>query len=295
MKTLRALGKRLLFPPLALVPPLIVLAAGLLIHVFAGGLDGTPLAYAVYTFSAYALLIACTSVPAALAMGRRIRQNEQIGRFLSDYAFRTRMALRLGLLLNLAFAVFKFAAGCLYASYWLSALGFYYAVLALMRFFLLRRIRRSDAQPGAFDPIAPYRAYRLTGAMMFVLNAVMSVIIFQVIRDNRTYSYPGSFIYAFGAYAFYKITMAVVNLVRRRRQDDPLLSAARHLNLAVAMMSVFSLQTALLSAFGGEDGAFRLLINAASGAVICAGILFIAVMMVIRGNRAIRALQIHNF
>ena len=85
--------------------------------------------------------------------------------------------------------------------------------------------------------------------------------------------------------------MAAVNLILRRRRDDPLFAAARCLNLATAIVSVFSLQTALLSAFGTEKPAFRLIANAASGTAVCAAILLMAVMMVRTGSRSLRSLQ----
>lgn len=285
-----SLGRRLLFPPLPLVALTVLTAAVLLNYVFLRGQEDTPLAYAAYTLSAYALMIACTAAPGAIRALKRIQgQNEYIHRFVSDYAFRMHATLSLGLALNLAFAVFKSVAGLVYGSYWLIALGFYYAMLALMRFFILRRVRRDGAEPGSLP--TQYKTYRLTGALMFALNVGMTAIIVQVVRDNRTYSYPGTIVYAFGAYAFYKITMAVVNLIRRRRESSPLFSAARQLNLAAAMMSIFSLQTALLSMFGGESGSFRLVANAATGSVICLSCLFIAVRMVISSTNAIRALR----
>ncbi|MDO5378510.1 MAG: hypothetical protein Q4G52_09270 [Clostridia bacterium] len=290
MKLLKSIGKQLLFPPLALALPLVLLAFGLLMYVFSAGLDGTPIAYAAYALSAYALVVACASIPRALRLAGLIRRNAHVSRFLNDYAFRTQTALRLGLLLNLAFAAFKFVAGALYGSYWLIALGLDYAVLALMRFFLLRRLQKTPAQPDARSLLQQYKTYRLTGALMFALNIVMSAIILQVVLDNRTYSYPGTIVYAFAAYAFYKVITAAVNLIRRRKRAEPLFAAARCLNLAVAMTSIFSLQTALLSMFGGSD-AFRLIMNAASGCALCMGILLIAVMMVIRGTSAIRRLS----
>ena len=293
MKTLKALGKHLLFPPLYIALPLIVLGAALLTYVFAAGLGETPLAYAAYTLSFYALVLACACVPRLIRLSRRARQNEHVDRFLSDYAFRTHTTLGLGLLLNLGFAAFKLLAGSMYRSYWLIALGVYYAILAMMRFFLLRRL--GGLRPCASDLLHQYRTYRATGVMMLLLNVVMTAIIFQVVRDNQTYSYPGSFIYAFGAYAFYKIIMAAVNLIRRRGQDEPLFAAVRCLSFAVAMMSIFSLQTALLSAFGADEPEFRLMANASSGTVICLGILLIAVTMVVRSTRAIRSLRIRNF
>lgn len=115
--------------------------------------------------------------------------------------------------------------GIVYRSYWLMALGVYYAVLALMCFFLLRGLGSEGTC--AASPAAQCRAYHLTGAMMLVLGMVMSAIIFQVVRDNQTYRYPSVVIYAFAAYAFYKIILAVINLIRRRGRETPLLAAVR--------------------------------------------------------------------
>lgn len=288
MKALKALGKRLLFPPLAVALPVIALGAGFLIGIFASGQKDTPLAYAAYALSFYALVLACACVLRLIRLSARARRNAHVDRFLNDYAFRTHMTLGLGLLLNLAFAVFKLGAGVLYGSYWMIALGVYYAVLALMRFCLLRRLGGGSAS----DPVAQHRTCRATGVMMLALNVVMTAIIFQVVRDNQTYSYPSTLIYAFGAYAFYKIIMAAVNLIRRRGRDEPLYAAVRCLSLAVAMMSVFSLQTALLSVFGAEEPGFCLLANTASGTALCFGIVLIAATLIVRSTRAIR--RIHN-
>lgn len=245
MRTLRDWGRRMLFPPLPVVALTAALSAALLIHVFSAGREHSAIACAAYALSFYALVIVCAGVPGLLRLVSRMRRNAHVSRFLGDYAFRTHLLLGLGLLLNLGFAAFKLIAGVLYTSYWLIALGIYYAVLAVMRFLLLRRL--GALASCACGMLAQYRTYRLTGAMMLALNLVMTAIIFQVERDNRAYSYPGSMIYAFGAYAFYKIIMAAVNLIRRRRQNEPLFEAVRLMSLAVAMMSVFSLQTALLS------------------------------------------------
>lgn len=289
MKNGKALGKRLLFLPLPLILPLDLVAGGLLIHAFLANWEGTPTAYAAFTLSAYTLVVSCAALPRLHRLALLLRAQPPVHRFLSDYAFRTHTMLRVGLLLNLAFAAFKLCTGAVYASYWLAALGVYYAVLALIRFLLLRRLTGTPAQ--ASSPASRHRACRTTGVMLLVLGVVMSAIIFQVVRDNQTFRYPGSIIYAFGAYAFYKIILAAVNLIRRRGRDDPLLAAARCLSLATAMVSVFSLQTAMLSTFEAEQPAFRLTANAASGTAVCMGFLLIAVTMIVRSTRAIRALQ----
>ena len=58
-----------------------------------------------------------------------------------------------------------------------------------------------------------------------VLGVAMSGMIVQMVRDGRTYSYPGVVIYAMAAYVFYNLTVTTVNLARLRRQQDWLLAA----------------------------------------------------------------------
>lgn len=286
MKTLRELGRRLLFPPLLAVAFLALFSAALLVYVFGAGQEGTAVAYAAYLLSFYAVVAACAAIPRLIRWSKRVRRNAQVDRLMSDYAFRTHAALGVSLLFNLGFSAFKLLMGVVYRSYWLIALGVYYAVLTLMCFFLLRPLGRAGTC--AANLTAQYKTYRLTGALMLALGVVMSAIIFQVVRDNQTYSYPGTIIYAFAAYAFYKIILAALNLIRRRGQEEPLLAAVRCLSLATATVSVFSLQTALLSAFGAQKPRFRLMINAASGAAVCLGMLLIAVTMICRSTRILR-------
>ena len=88
MKLLKALGKRLLFPPLLAVLPLALLSTGPLAYVFAAGREDTPLAYAAYALSAYVLVLVCAAVPRMLRLGGQVRQNALVDHLVSDYAFR---------------------------------------------------------------------------------------------------------------------------------------------------------------------------------------------------------------
>ena len=117
---------------------------------------------------------------------------------------------------------------------------------------------------------------------MFVLGVAMSGMIVQMVRDGRTYSYPGVVIYAMAAYVFYNRTGTAVNLARRRRQQDWLLAAARCVSLACAVMSMFGLQTALLARFGADKPQFGHAMNAISGGVVCVITCAMAVGMCLR-------------
>lgn len=87
--------------------------------------------------------------------------------------------------------------------------------------------------------------------------------------------------------------MAVVNLVRDRKSGSPVMAAARGVNLAAALVSMLSLETAMLTQFNdGSKGAFfrRAMIGSTGGAV-CVLVTVMGLYMVIHAARRIRKLR----
>ena len=80
MKTLRELGRRLLFPPLLAVAFLTLFSAALLVYVFGAGQEGTAVAYAAYLLSFYAVVAACAAIPRLIRWSKRVRRNAQVDR-----------------------------------------------------------------------------------------------------------------------------------------------------------------------------------------------------------------------
>ena len=81
----------------------------------------------------------------------------------------------------------------------------------------------------------------------------------------RRLLFPGAVV---ALYTFYTTIMAVVNLVRDRKSGSPVRAAARGVNLAAALVSMLSLETAMLTQFNdGSKGAFfrRAMIGSTGG------------------------------
>lgn len=112
----------------------------------------------------------------------------------------------------------------------------------------------------------------------------------QMVMDGRGCRYPGYMIYVAAAYAFYALAMAMLNIRRLRRLDDPILAAAKLLTLVTALVAVLSLQTAMFAAFGsGED--WQQLMNALTGGAVCLLIMLLAGAMLSRAHKALRNLS----
>ena len=74
-------------------------------------------------------------------------QNEWRDRVLlmiSSYDERAPLVLNASLAFNLLYALFKLIAGIWFHSFWMIGLGGYYGMLAIMRFLLIRQLKKED-------------------------------------------------------------------------------------------------------------------------------------------------------
>lgn len=103
---------------------------------------------------------------------------------------------------------------------------------------------------------------------MFLLNIAVTGFVIQMIWQNKSYTYPGFLIYASAAYTFFCITTAVINMVKYRKMEKPVLSAAKMLSFACALIAMLALQTAMLAQFGSGQKTFARYINSCTGGVL---------------------------
>lgn len=291
MEQLKKAMHKILFPGEAVIISLVIISAVLLTCIFSFDFRYEFFAYPAYILSAYTLTTVC------LVAYKNIRKcvsfvgnkNKYVRRYLDDPTFRTHVSLYVSLAINVVYAIAKFFSGLFYCSFWFGSIAVYYFCLAIMRFMLLRHAHRK-----AFgeDRIAEYKQYRICGAVLMVLNLALTGMVILVVTKNNTYSYPGTMIYAMGAYTFYNIITAVINVVKFRKQNSPALSAAKVINLASALVSMLALETAMLSQFGGgESPLFRRAMTSATGGFVCLIVLGTAVYMMVRATKNLKILR----
>lgn len=282
MKQLLDIAKKLLYPGWKWTLVLAAAGGAGLYLVFSRGLEESPLAYGVYLLSFYALVaVVGLATRVCPPVWRRISSVPLVARWRSDDYFRVRMSLAASCWIDLFYAVFRVVCAVFYSSFWDGALGFYYALLCAVRFYLLRRTPGSRERK---DYRRELRACRWAGVYLLALNLALLWISVQIVQDGRGYHYPGTLIYAMAAYAFYSLTVAIINAVKYRKFHSPVLTAAKSVNLTCALVSIFSLETAMLSQFGG-DAQFQLLMTSATAAAVCILVLLIAIFLVASVNR----------
>ena len=119
-----------------------------------------------------------------------------------------------------------------------------------------------------------YAAYNLLTALqsgsMWLLSLGVYTLMLAIVRTDLT------------LYTFVMMFLAISNLIRFRKLGSPILSAAKVLSLVAALLSLLTLQSALIDRFGTAQGSFRLMMTRLTGSAVYAAVLIIAVWMLRR-------------
>ena len=300
MERLKVILRKFFFlPPLPTV--LIAVPSFIWVFVMLGIGNHSAIAYIAYVFSAYGMIITVTGFRGIIEAIRRgidtspflnkIRGTTLGGRLLGDRIFRSEITLHGGLLVNLLYAVMNLFSGIRYRSPWFVALAFYYALLSAMRAVLVRYVHRKSVGQ---DIPAEFRRYRSCGIILLLMNQALVGIIIYMVTQNRGFSYPGIMIYAMAMYTFYITISAIINVIRYRSHGSPVMSAAKAISLTAALVSMLSLETAMLAQFGSDETEFRRIMLGVSGGVVCAFVLAMAIYMIVRSTKQLKKLINNN-
>lgn len=158
---------------------------------------------------------------------------------------------------NMAFAVYHLVFGIFAKSIWMLTLGVYYLILSIIRFFVLRT--RKNTRLGT----------RFTGIMLMILAIpLLGSTVLSVIRD-RGYNLHMIIMIAMAAYAFTKVTIATINLIKSRHGTDAKYMMLRNISFADALVSIFALQRSMLVSFEGMSEGEIQIMNACLGCGVC--------------------------
>ncbi len=203
-------------------------------------------------------------------------------RYTMDITFQIQLSLYFSVVFNVVYAIIKFAFSIYYSSVWFGSLAIYYLLLVIIRFALLRH---SNKNAFGVNMKSERKQYRMCGGMLLLINLALSYVAIMVIRGNESFQYVGYLIYAMAFYAFYSIIVAIVSVFKYRKYNSPVISAAKVLQLATALVAILSLESALLAQFDdSKDDKFRNIMTGATAGGVCTIILIIAIYMIIHSN-----------
>lgn len=290
----KKLGKKLICPPIWVMILLAVLSAAALIYVFVKGLEESPIAYAVYVLAFYTLTVICVFF--SLVLPKRYKQikakiyNHPLGnRYMTDAVFRTHVSLYSSLGINLLYVGVNVLSFVLYRSMWFIVLSGYYSILAVMRFLLVRYVRRVGIGK---DRLGELKSTMLCSFILLTVNFVLSGAVLMILYQNKGYEYHGILIYVMAAYTFYITTHAIIDLVKYRKYNSPVMMSAKVIALSAALVSMLSLETAMFSQFGADmSPENKWLMIALTGAGVSIAVVTMSVYMIIKSAREIKKIR----
>ena len=269
---------RVLHPPKGVLCTVPAASFAALIFIFASNREESAAAYPVFFLSAYALVILLAALP---ALG---------GRYLHDRSFRRGISIYQGMAVSFLYMIFRFAAAARYASVWFFSMAVYDMALCMMRAYLAFGYRRRAGKGASYE----LRCYRRTAVMLFLFHIPMGGMIVLMVRTNSGFSYPGYLIYLSALYTFYMMGLSIVNLVKFRKMESPILSAAKVLNFVSAMMSVLGLQTAMIARFSANGEAYRKMMNAMTGGAVFLIVMVTVVVMAVQSSKTEKEPELHE-
>lgn len=204
---------------------------------------------------------------------------------LRNFGFRTVIFAIVSFFMSLLFSGFNAFMGIINRSIWYGALAAFYISLAFLRGGVLvyhkNRITKKIEENQEY---LKAKVYLNSGIITLILNIALSVAIGQMIFSDAHFIYIGWTIFAYAAYAFYKITMSIISFVKAYKQTDLTIRAIRNINLVDALVSILALQTALLTMFSQGEVNISLF-NTLTGVAVSFSSIAIGIYMIISAKK----------
>lgn len=294
MQNWKELGRKILFPPAWIILLLTVISTAALVEIFAQDLEMSISAYICYVLAFYTLVVLCVFGWKVLpgyyrAMKLKMHANKYIDRYMTDAVFKTNVGLYRSLAINLIYVVVNAVSGYIYETNWFGIFAVYYAIIAVMRFLLVRYVAK---HPIGSDRMGELKRARLCAYILMTVNLVLSGAVLMMVFFNRGFQYRGILIYVIALYTFYVTTTAIIDMVKYRKYKSPVMSITKVIKMAAALFSMLFLETAMFAQFGADtaEETKRIMIML-TGAGISVGVVSMAIYMIVQTSKEIKEKQ----
>lgn len=211
-------------------------------------------------------------------------------RLMTDPDYRLHVSTALGFALYLIWGAFSLASSFFFASTWLFVLGVYFLLFGVMRAMIFLQLVSGD-----YTIEKGCRIERVCGILLIASVLVLSGIVTHVMSGSGGYKYEGDLIYMMALFVFYSLISSIVSYVRLK-SEDPIISTIRRINLSVALVALFALETAMLATYGvtPEDEQLSFVMPIITGTVIAIVMTVLGIRSIIKANSRLQLEQINH-
>ena len=241
----------------------------------------------VYVLAAVSLTAACMCIYRDLRKGiiekllLTIKKTSYGARFLEDYTFRTILTTLPTFLINVVYTVYNGVIGVMNQSAWFITMAVYYSLLGIMRYFAVNTERKTSRMENPkLIRKRELSVIRTDGILLLLLNLALSGVVLLTIAKGTAKTHSEIMVISIAAYTFYKITMAVINMVKVRKMQSPILITIRNIGVADALVSMLTLQTTMLASFQDTSSIDANRMNGITGLAVCILIALLGASMI---------------
>lgn len=181
----------------------------------------------------------------------------------------------LSLILNIAYGAYNGFLGFSTFSWWLITLCAYYIILSVMRFAVLIFSKKNEGKPSEHGFIRKF-----TGALLIILSVILAGTAYLSVEVEKGIKYNQIVMITIAVYSFTKITIAIINLIKAKKNDSQIIKTLRYISFADALVSIFSLQRSMLVSFEGmAEGEIRIL-NLCTGTAVYIGVFVLGIILI---------------
>lgn len=118
--------------------------------------------------------------------------------------------------------------------------------------------------------------------MLLVLSVVLCGIVAMTIKQFGAIKYHEIAMITIALYAFTKLTLAIYEFVKSRKNHSPHIKTLRSISFTDSVVSIYSLQRSMLVSFEGMSEANIILFNTLSGIGMCLIVVCIGFNLILR-------------
>ena len=194
-----------------------------------------------------------------------------IRKFLPDEKKRRSLRLILGLIYSLYNAII----GLLMGSVWHITISVYYTLLLAVKVIVYSCLKSKNT-----DKMST-RIFITTCILLFLISLSLIAPVILMITNERPVIFPLEIAIVIAAYTTYKVTVAVIVFVKKRRTTNILISEIVSISMIEAILSILTLQNTLITVNDGAGDPGLTVLSAVSSAVGIAAILYLVLRLIL--------------
>lgn len=196
-------------------------------------------------------------------------------RFVNDTRYRTVFFAKASFGINIIYAFYNGFLGFWEQSFWFIVLCAYYIILSVMRLCaVMYEHRQSTVADNELFII------RFSGICLILLSLVLCGMVYLALQNTVVKTKHEIVMITIATYTFTKTIIAIINSVKIRKMNSPLLITIRNICCADAAASIFSLQRNMNASFGNPTGKDAYIFNIATGAAVCIIVFLLGFLMI---------------